>query len=49
MSVNKKIVIKLTDEQRKEVQEQLGKEVTHITLQLVAGIVILAEASEARV
>ena len=43
MSPQKQVLIKLTDEQQKEVQEKLGKEVTHITIKLISGIVLLAE------
>ncbi len=46
MSLNKQVMIKLTDEQQKEVKEQLGKEVTHVLFQLVSGLVILAEVTD---
>ena len=41
------VTIKLTDEQRREVQDKLGKEVTYVILRLVGGSVILAEVSDA--
>jgi hypothetical protein len=47
MSTGKLVTIKLTDEQRKEVQEKLEKEVTYVILRLVGGTAILAEASDA--
>ena len=47
MSTGKIVMIKLTDEQRKEVREKLGKEVTYVTLRLLGGSVILAETSDA--
>ena len=48
MSPFKQIVIKLTGKQRRIISEEPGKEVPHITLRRVAGIVLLAEAPEAR-
>lgn len=47
MSTGKLVMIKLTDEQRREVQERLGKEVTFVILHLIGGSVIMAEASDA--
>jgi len=47
MSARKQVVIKLTDEQRSEVQERLDKEVTHVRLSLAPGAVIFAEAIDA--
>ena len=47
MSPRKQVLIKLTDEQRNEVQEVLGKEVTYVLLRLIGDSVILAEASDA--
>jgi hypothetical protein len=44
MSARKQIVIKLTEDQRREVREKLDKEVTHIKLSVVTGAVIFAEA-----
>jgi hypothetical protein len=46
VSPYKQVMIKLTDEQQREVQEHLGKEVTHITFRLVSGIMILAEVAD---
>jgi len=43
----KQVLIKLTDEQRREVQEKLGKDVTYVILRLVGNSVILAEVSDA--
>lgn len=47
MSTGKLVMIKLTDEQRGEVKEKLGKEVTFVILRLVGGSTILAEVSDA--
>jgi hypothetical protein len=47
MSTGKLVMIKLTDEQRSEVQKKLGKEVTYVILRLVGGSVIMAEVSDA--
>ena len=46
MSPTKQVMIELTDEQQKEVREQLDKEVTHVTFRLVSGSVILAEVTD---
>ncbi len=47
MSSRKQVLIKLTDEQSREVQEMLGKEVTYVLLRLIGDSVIFAEVSDA--
>ena len=47
MFSSQRVTIKLTDEQRKEIKEQLGREVTYIIFRLVGGSQILVEASDA--
>ena len=42
----KQVLIKLTEEQRREVQEMLGKEVTYVLLRLIGDSVIFAEVSD---
>jgi DNA-binding MarR family transcriptional regulator len=44
MSSRREIIVKLTEEQRKEIHEKLDKEVTHVKLSLAPGAVIFAEA-----
>jgi hypothetical protein len=44
MSSRREVIIKLTKEQRNEVEENLDKEVTHIKISVVPGAVIFAEA-----
>jgi len=39
----KQVLIKLTEEQSREVQEMLGKEVTYVLLRLIGESVIFAE------
>ena len=43
MSSHKEVVITLTGDQRREISEKLGKEVSHVKLWLVPGTVVLAE------
>jgi hypothetical protein len=42
-----RVTIKLTEEQRKEIKERLGREVTYIIFRLVGGSQVLVEASDA--
>jgi hypothetical protein len=44
MSTGKQFLVKLTEEQQREIREKLDKEVTHIKLSVVTGAVIFAEA-----
>lgn len=46
MLSRKQVLIKLTEEQRSEVQEMLGKEVTNVLLRLIGDSVIFAEVSD---
>ena len=47
MSARKKIIIGLTDEQREQIKIALGKEVTHIMFQLIAGSHLIVDISDA--
>ena len=46
MSSHKEVIIKLTDEQRREIRVKLDKEVSHLKLWIVPGTVVLAEVIE---
>lgn len=46
MSSHKQVIIKLTEEQQKEITKKLNKEVSHIKLWIVPGTVVLAEVIE---
>ncbi len=43
MSSRKKVIIKLTDEQRNEIESKLGKEATHIIFQLIGGSQLIVD------
>jgi hypothetical protein len=43
----RKVIIELTDEQRNEIREELGRELTHVTIQLVGGCQLIVDAFEA--
>ena len=47
MSSRKQVVIKLTDQQRQQLKEALGKEVTFVIFRLLGGSQVLAEVSDA--
>ena len=47
MSARKKIIIKLTDEQQEQIKIALGKEVTHLMFQLIAGSHLIVDISDA--
>lgn len=47
MSTRNRVLIKLTEDQRKEIIEKLGKEVTYLIFRLVGGSQILVDASDA--
>jgi hypothetical protein len=47
MSARKKIIIRLTDEQQEQIRIALGKEVTHVMFQLIAGSHLIVDISDA--
>ena len=47
MAARKKIIIRLTDEQQEQIKIALGKEVTHIMFQLIAGSHLIVDLSDA--
>jgi len=46
MSARKRVIIKLTDEQQEQVRVALGKEVTHLIFQLIAGSHIIVDVPD---
>jgi hypothetical protein len=47
MSPHKQVVIKLTDQQRQQLEDALGKEVTFVIFRLLGGSQVIAEVSDA--
>lgn len=46
MSARKRVIIKLTDEQREQIRVEFGKEVTHVIFQLIGGSHIIVDVPE---
>ena len=43
MSLYNEVIIQMTEEQREEIKQRLGREVTQVKFWLVVGAVVLAE------
>lgn len=43
MSLRKKVIIELTEQQRNEIKAELGKEVAHIVFQLIGGSQLIVD------
>ena len=46
MSSRKKVLIKLTDDQRNKIKAELDKDVTHVIFQLIGGSHLVVDASD---
>ena len=46
MSARKRVIIKLTDEQREQIRIVLGREVTHVIFQLIGGSHIIVDVPD---
>jgi hypothetical protein len=46
MSGRKRVMIQLTDEQKEQIKQTLGKEVTHVIFQLIGGSHIIVDVPD---